>query len=122
MAQLTVEEARIRVALANPNLTSADVRREADRVIATLESIEFEDNARAVFAAKAAEDEREQAAAAARLDEAYNDAAAIVRRSNPGWGADSVEREAHKLVAENESAIAAMNLKEALAERPLGRR
>lgn len=114
MATISIEEARLRVALANPKMSSADVRREADRVIATLESIEFEDRARAQFAAQQAEDDRQQAIAAERRREAYNDAASIVRASHPGWGDDSVQREADRLVAENESAIAALNLRAAI--------
>lgn len=116
MAQTTVEELRIRAALANPNMTSAEVRREAERVQSVLESIEFEDNARATFEAQAAEDERQQAINAQRRQEAVADAAGIVRKSHPEWGDDSVEREAHRLASENESAIAAMDLKAALAD------
>ena len=116
MAGISIEEARIRVAIGNPRLTSADVRREADRVLAVLDSIEFEDRARAEFAAQAAEQEREQAVAAQRRQEAYSDARGVVAKSHPGWDDASMDMEAHRLAAENESAIAAMNLRDALAE------
>lgn len=116
MAQISAEELRIRVAISNPNMSSADVRREADRVITTLEAIEAEDNLRAVLAAQVAEQDAQQAAEAKRRDEAFNDARSIVARSNPGWSADSIEREAHKLAAENEAAVAALNLRDALAD------
>jgi site-specific recombinase XerD len=99
-----------------PNMTSAEVRREAERIQSVLDSLAFEDEARAAFEAQAAEDERQQAITAERRREAYNDAASIVRGSHPGWDADSVQREADRLVAENESAIAALNLRDALAE------
>jgi hypothetical protein len=42
MAALMIEEARIRAALANPTMRSADVRREADCILAVLDAIEFE--------------------------------------------------------------------------------
>jgi hypothetical protein len=116
VATTTIEQLRVQVALSNPSMSSAEVRREADRVMATLESIEFEDRARAQFEAQAAEDERQQAVTAQRRAEAFADAASIVRGSHPGWDDDSVHREADRLVAENESAIAALNLREALAE------
>ncbi len=114
MAAISMEEARTRVALSNPNLSSADVRREADRLIATLDAIEFEDAARAAFEAQVVEDERQQSVAAQLRDEAFTDAQAIVARSNPGWDAASVDMEAHRLAAENASAIAALDLRAAI--------
>lgn len=116
MAGISIEEARIRVAVGNPRLTSADVRREAERVIATLDAIEAEDVMRAAYASQQAEQDRQQAAEAKRRDEAYSDARGVVAKSHPGWDDASVDMEAHRLAAENESAIAAMNLRDTLAE------
>jgi hypothetical protein len=116
MAQITVEELRIHAALANPNFTSTEVRREADRVLSVLEGIEAEDNLRAAFAAQQAEQEAQQAVEAQRRAEAYADARAIVAKSHPGYDAAGIEYAAQKLVAENEAGIAALTLKEALAE------
>lgn len=112
---ISIEEARIRVALANPGMGSAEVRREAERVVATLDAIEFEDSARAAFAAREAEEDRQRAVEAQRRQEAFSDAQSVVRASHPGWDDASVEMEAHRLAAENESAIAAMSLREALS-------
>jgi hypothetical protein len=116
MAALTIEQLRAQVALGNPSMTSAEVRREADRVAAVLDSIEFEDNARAQFAAQQAEDDRQQAIVAQRRAEAVADAAGIVRKSHPGWDDASVSMEAERLAAENAAAVAAFDLKAALAK------
>jgi hypothetical protein len=72
------------------------------------------DNARAAFAAQAAEHERQQALEAERRNEAFNDARSIVRTSHPGWDDSSVAMEAERLVAENETAVAAMALRDQL--------
>src|SRR5262245_4688854 len=114
MATTTAEELRIRVALQHPDMTSAEVRREAERVAGVLDAIQFEDDARAQFAAQQAEDEREQAAVAQRRREAFADAQSIVARSHPGWDGESIGREADRLVAENERALAELAVKEAL--------
>lgn len=115
MAALTVEEARIRVALANPNMSSADVRREAERVIGTLDSIEAEDALRTALNAQAADAEAQQAIEAQRRSEALSVAQSVVRQSHPGWDNASVDMEARRLDAENDAAIASMNLRDSLA-------
>lgn len=111
----SIEELRRQVAISNPSMTSDQVRREADRVQSVLDAIEFEDRARAEFAAAAAEQEREQAIAAERRREAFADAQSIVRKSRPGWDDASVDAEADRLVSENERALAELALKEAIA-------
>jgi hypothetical protein len=115
MPSIDIDELRLRAALANPNMTSDQVRREADRVRSVLDSIAFEDAARAEFAAAAAEDQRQQDAAAQRRREAFADAQSIVRKSRPGWDDASVAAEADRLVSENERALAELALKEAIA-------
>lgn len=116
MATITTEEARTRVALQHPDFGADDVRREADRIVGTLEAIEAEDNLRAVINAQQADEQAQQAAVAAQRADAFNDAANIVRASHPDWGEDSVERAALHLAAENAAAVAALDLKAALAD------
>lgn len=116
MATIDITALRAQAAFANPSWTSDQVEREAQRVRSVLDNIEFTANARAQFEAQAAEDERQQAIAADRRREAFNDAQSIVAKSHPSWDADSVQREADRLVAENESAIAALDLRESLAD------
>ncbi len=116
MATITTEEARTRVALQNPKLSSDEVRREADRLISTLEGIEAADALRAAINAQAVEEAQQQAEAAQRRSEAFADASSIVARSHPGWDGDSVAREAHRLAANNEAAVAVQNLRDSLAE------
>lgn len=113
MATISIEEARTRVILSNPNMTSDQVRKEADRLISELDFLASMDETRAAFAAQAAEDERQRAITAQRRSEAVDDARGIVRRSHPDWGTDSVERESQRLVAENERALAELELKAA---------
>jgi hypothetical protein len=114
MSSITIEEARTRVILQNPGYTSDQVRKEADRLIRELDFLASMDETRAQFAAQQAEDDRRQAITAQRRAEAVSDASSIVRRSHPDWGSDSVEREAQRLVAENERATAELRLRDTL--------
>lgn len=114
MASISIEQARLQVALAHPELDSSAVRREADRIVSVLDSIEAADNMRAAWAAQQAEEQAQKAVEAERRAEALNDARAIVRRSHPGWDDASVNMQAEQEVAANESAIAAMNLRNSL--------
>jgi hypothetical protein len=116
MGALTIEQLRAQVALSNPSMTSAEVRREAERVQSVLDGIEAEDALRASLAAQVAEEQAQQATEAQRRSEAFNDASAIVRASHPGWDDASVEMEAQRLAAENASAVAALDLRDSLAD------
>ena len=116
MGTITAEELRIRVAISNPNMSSDEVRREADRVMATLDGITAQDNLRAAIEAQTADEATQRAAEAQRRAEAFNDAANIVRESHPGWDDASVKMEASRLAAENDAAIAALDLRASLAD------
>jgi hypothetical protein len=111
---MDIEQLRAQVALSHPTMSSAEVRAEAERVQGVLESIKFEEAARAQFEAQQAEEAAQQAKVAQQRQEALNDASNIVRASHPQWGEDSVAMEAQRLVAENESALAAMALRDAI--------
>lgn len=116
MNKTTVEELRIRAAFANPHMTGDEVAREAERVQSVLEGIEVRENLRAAIEGQQADEQAQKAAEPARRAEAFNDARAIVVASHPDYDEDSVERAALHLAAENEAAIAALDLRGSLAE------
>jgi hypothetical protein len=109
-----IEEVRLNVALVNPTMTSAQVRAEAERVVSVLDSIEAGDAMKASYAAMQAEADQQQAADAQRRADAVNHNRGLVSKLHPGWLASDIDSEAQKWAAEDASAIAALNVREAI--------